>query len=168
MREAMIAFLAFLGCISVGCHHNVAHNGCGHSCGSCNGGCNSCGSCGLNGGGGLASRPGRHGDGKGLLHGGMHGDGHGLLHGGMHDGHGLRHGGMQGDGQGLLHGGRHGDGHGLGLRSGAPQHVARMPHGPNAEMMGPPGPPTGTYAYPYYTVRAPRDFLLNNPPSIGP
>jgi hypothetical protein len=31
-----------------------------------------------------------------------------------------------------------------------------------------PGPPTGQTAYPYYTVRGPRDFLLNNPPSIGP
>jgi hypothetical protein len=24
-----------------------------------------------------------------------------------------------------------------------------------------------TYAYPYYTTRAPRDFLMDNPPSIG-
>lgn len=31
-----------------------------------------------------------------------------------------------------------------------------------------PGPPTGQTAYPYYTLRGPRDFLLNNPPSIGP
>jgi hypothetical protein len=31
-----------------------------------------------------------------------------------------------------------------------------------------PGPPTGQVAYPYYTVRGPRDFLRNNPPSIGP
>ncbi len=30
-----------------------------------------------------------------------------------------------------------------------------------------PGPPTGTYGYPYYTMRGPRDFLLDNPPSIG-
>jgi hypothetical protein len=33
--------------------------------------------------------------------------------------------------------------------------------------MGPQGPPTGAVAYPYYTVRGPRDFLINNPPSIG-
>jgi hypothetical protein len=33
---------------------------------------------------------------------------------------------------------------------------------------GPNGPPTGQYAYPYYTTRGPRDFLQNNPPSIGP
>ncbi|HEX6963203.1 MAG TPA: hypothetical protein VF175_15155 [Lacipirellula sp.] len=31
-----------------------------------------------------------------------------------------------------------------------------------------PGPPTGQVAYPYYTTRGPRDFLLANPPSIGP
>ena len=31
-----------------------------------------------------------------------------------------------------------------------------------------PSPPVGQVAYPYYTVRGPRDFLRNNPPSIGP
>ena len=31
-----------------------------------------------------------------------------------------------------------------------------------------PGPPTAAYAYPYYTTRGPRDFLQNNPMSIGP
>ncbi len=31
-----------------------------------------------------------------------------------------------------------------------------------------PGPPAGQVAYPYYTVRGPRDFLMANPPSIGP
>lgn len=31
-----------------------------------------------------------------------------------------------------------------------------------------PGPPAAQVAYPYYTHRGPRDFLLNNPPSIGP
>ena len=31
-----------------------------------------------------------------------------------------------------------------------------------------PGPPTGQVAYPYYTVRGPRDFLHPNPPTIGP
>ena len=29
------------------------------------------------------------------------------------------------------------------------------------------GPPAAAYAYPYYTTRAPRDFLMKNPPSIG-
>ena len=37
----------------------------------------------------------------------------------------------------------------------------------HAPQTGPAGPPVGTYAYPYYTVRGPRDFLANNPPSIG-
>ena len=32
---------------------------------------------------------------------------------------------------------------------------------------GPAGPPTAQVAYPYYTTRGPRDFLLDNPPSIG-
>ncbi|KAA5547146.1 hypothetical protein FYK55_01665 [Roseiconus nitratireducens] len=30
-----------------------------------------------------------------------------------------------------------------------------------------PGPPSGQVAYPYYSVRGPRDFLLNDPPTIG-
>lgn len=31
-----------------------------------------------------------------------------------------------------------------------------------------PGPTTAQMGYPYYTVRGPRDFLMANPPSIGP
>lgn len=31
-----------------------------------------------------------------------------------------------------------------------------------------PGPPSGAMAYPYYTVRGPRDFFADNPSSIGP
>jgi hypothetical protein len=31
-----------------------------------------------------------------------------------------------------------------------------------------PGPPIAQTAYPYYTLRGPRDFLMSNPPSIGP
>ncbi|MCA9261366.1 MAG: hypothetical protein KDA61_19255 [Planctomycetales bacterium] len=30
------------------------------------------------------------------------------------------------------------------------------------------GGPVGQVAYPYYTVRGPRDFLMSNPPTIGP
>ncbi len=30
-----------------------------------------------------------------------------------------------------------------------------------------PGPPNASVGYPYYTVRGPRDFLLDNPPTIG-
>jgi hypothetical protein len=49
-------------------------------------------------------------------------------------------------------------------------------HGPG--MLGPcqhdniynfnPGPPVGQTAYPYYTVRGPRDFLQSNPQPLGP
>lgn len=38
-------------------------------------------------------------------------------------------------------------------------------HGPQQAVQG--GPQTGAVAYPYYTHRGPRDFLLDNPPSIG-
>ena len=43
-----------------------------------------------------------------------------------------------------------------------------VPRGVGGTNVGPAGPPTGAVAYPYYTVRAPRDFLDPNPPSIGP
>jgi hypothetical protein len=49
-------------------------------------------------------------------------------------------------------------------------HVPRAPfpnHHPRDGEIGPPGPETAQYAYPYYTVRGPRDFLLDNPPTIG-
>lgn len=32
----------------------------------------------------------------------------------------------------------------------------------------PAGGPAPQVAYPYYTIRGPRDFLVDNPPSIGP
>jgi len=35
------------------------------------------------------------------------------------------------------------------------------------EYVGPQGPPSAAVAYPYYTTRGPRDFLMDNPPSIG-
>lgn len=33
--------------------------------------------------------------------------------------------------------------------------------------IGPAGPPVGTTAYPYYTLHGPRDFLVDDPPSLG-
>jgi len=39
----------------------------------------------------------------------------------------------------------------------------QMPHAGRA----PTGAPVGANAYPYYTTRAPRDFLMKNPPTIG-
>ncbi len=72
--------------------------------------------------------------------------------------HGHRGHGHLGHGGGLLgHGGAGGHG---GHLLGGHHHLAR-------EYMGPPGPPTAQVAYPYYTTRGPRDFLLDNPPSIG-
>ena len=44
--------------------------------------------------------------------------------------------------------------------------AAQVPHG-YAQQMGPPGPATAQVAYPYYTIRGPRDFLVNEPSTIG-
>ena len=38
---------------------------------------------------------------------------------------------------------------------------------PANPMMQQAGPDTAAYAYPYYTVRGPRDYFMKNPPSIG-
>jgi hypothetical protein len=35
-------------------------------------------------------------------------------------------------------------------------------------VVGPMGPPSAHVTYPYYTTRGPRDFLADNPMSIGP
>ena len=45
-------------------------------------------------------------------------------------------------------------------------HVPRLPAGAMRQM-GPAGPPSAAYAYPYYTNRAPRDFLASDPWSVG-
>jgi hypothetical protein len=50
------------------------------------------------------------------------------------------------------------------LATGLCPHAGGYPEAQNFN----PGPPTGQTAYPYYTTRGPRDFLQNNPPSIGP
>ncbi len=135
------------------------------------------GGCGLGGNGlcggcraGLAGL-GNGGSGNGVLGGLGHG---GLGHGGLgHGGLGLGHGGLGlgngGLGNGIGGCGRGGcglGGNGLcggcmaghGLAGGIP-HTAQVPQG-----MGGQSPTT---AYPYYTTRGPRDFLMDNPPSIG-
>lgn len=83
----------------------------------------------------------------------------GCFHHNTHAGHG-----------GGCHNGQCGHGGGLfgllGGRASAEFHETRdWRHNP--PQAGPPGPPTGTYAYPYYTLRGPRDFLDGDPPSIG-
>jgi hypothetical protein len=40
-------------------------------------------------------------------------------------------------------------------------------HGNNNGFVPQQGPPAAQVGYPYYTTRGPRDFLMNNPPSIG-
>jgi hypothetical protein len=55
--------------------------------------------------------------------------------------------------------GPHGGAHGT---PGYPRHMCM-----SREYVGPQGPPTAQVAYPYYTIRGPRDFLIDNPPSIG-
>lgn len=94
-------------------------------------------------------------------------------HGG-HDGHSFAGHGHAGHG----HGGHGHGGHGYGSSSGhggpignylgtpGPTPVGHLPQGYMMDA-GPSGPPTATYGYPYYTTRAPRDFLMDNPPSIG-
>jgi hypothetical protein len=54
---------------------------------------------------------------------------------------------------------------GCGVRNSA-DYVPSIPHNWHRQTQ-PAGPPTGTYAYPYYTVRAPRDFFMDAPSTIG-
>jgi hypothetical protein len=71
-----------------------------------------------------------------------------------------------GNGCGRGCGGRFGSGHqmmdhgypGHGLHARNMHHVFQGPHGPSV----------GQVTYPYYTLRGPRDFLIDNPPSLGP
>jgi hypothetical protein len=48
---------------------------------------------------------------------------------------------------------------------GQPAYVGHLPH--HQSNVGPAGPPSASFAYPYYTTRGPRDFLQANPASIG-
>ena len=60
-------------------------------------------------------------------------------------------------------------GHGQYAGCGARNSADFVPHIPcnYHQATEPAGPATGTYAYPYYTTRAPRDFLLDAPATIG-
>lgn len=118
-----------------------------------------------NGGhGGLGSRLAGAGSGGGLrgalgmgdggLGGRFGGTGHGT---GCHQCGGA---GCHGCIRGLLAHGHGGLGHGRGMIP----HTTQPPYGADGDGMGQQAP---TYAYPYYTARAPRDFLTDNPPSIG-
>ncbi len=144
---------------------------CGRSAGGrCNGSCG--GNCGRAGSGGLLSGRtggcGRCGQNCGGLCGGGFGACNGSCGGnclacrGGLGGLGCGRNGC-GLGGGLCHSCRHGHGHGHGPHDnpyGGVPHTAAVPHGAG-------GPAYPTYSYPYYTIRGPRDFFTNNPPSIG-
>lgn len=149
-RWLMIGSLAVLLVGSTGCLHHNVRSGCS-SCESCgNGNCGTCstGNC----GNGACGDCGNGACGNGVM---------GRL-GGLYAGcgDGCRNGcvaGPLGWQQGGLNYSSHLQapvcGHGAG------QILANRPFTP--------GPPSAQVAYPYYTVRGPRDFLLDNPPSIG-
>ncbi|HMO14273.1 MAG TPA: hypothetical protein PKD64_01375 [Pirellulaceae bacterium] len=89
---------------------------------------------------------------------------------GDHSGHGSGIGlvgGWNGCGpNGCGHGGHaHGWGRGGLLGRRAHPYGGAKPHTP--DFQGPHGNPAPQYAYPYYTTRGPRDFLMKNPPTIG-
>ena len=74
------------------------------------------------------------------------------------------------DGCGLVGGAKCRDGRfSLFRRNGSPHpYGGELPHtGAPADSSVLGGGPAPTYAYPYYTTRGPRDFLMMNPPSIG-
>ncbi len=180
-RWLWMASIAMVLTTTTGClrHHTRGDCQPGH-CNACSS-CNACGSCGNGQGGllsGLAGGCGRTGCTPGPIgwqQGGLNYSGHLCPpHGGTagHPGHlGIgqaNHGNPYGQAPGapgVRHGGLHGalghGGMGAALMPGhaAAQQLQSQPFNP--------GPPTGTVTYPYYTHRGPRDFLLDNPPTIG-
>ncbi len=128
---------------------NVA--GCS-SCGqNCGGNCGNGGLLGARMGGGMMA-------GNGIA-------GNGMVGNGMLSGFGNRMGtcgpgcrgcGGRGCGLGMRRGGGPGEQHPYG---------GQIPH--TDGFGGPHGPISPTYAYPYYTTRGPRDFFMDNPPTIG-
>jgi hypothetical protein len=57
----------------------------------------------------------------------------------------------------------------LGWQRGGTDYGNHIDHSryPQHAQAAPGGPQGATVAYPYYTVRGPRDFLADNPPTIG-
>ena len=148
-RWLWIGSLAGLLVVSTGCLRHQTRGGC--STGNCNSGaCNteacSSGAC------STGTCPNGTCGGKGLL---------GKLNGG-----GCNHcvGGRTGCVAGPLGWQQGGHDYSSHLQPGALGH--RASHAITSQPFTP-GPPTGQVAYPYYTVRGPRDFLQNDPPTIG-
>jgi hypothetical protein len=162
-----VCSVAFLLVASTGCLHHGVRGGCnscgpaGHascqsgscgqcSTGSCGGSCgevSSCGSCRGGGRVGILNRVRNRVAGCG----GACGGACGAVPMGWQQG-GLNYGSHLGSGL-LGHGGTGLMGHGAGAQ------LDSQPFNP--------GPPTAQVAYPYYTHRGPRDFLVDNPPTIG-
>lgn len=57
--------------------------------------------------------------------------------------------------------------HGGGARMADGLMSGRYARNASSEVVEDPGPAAAAVAYPYYTMRGPRDFLINNPPTIG-
>jgi hypothetical protein len=162
-RWLLIGSLAALLVGSTGCLHNNVRSGC--SSGQCASGgyetgCAGCGSSDCGGGCGGSSQCGAGCDGncgnagckKGLL--GRMGGLCGMCKGG----------GCRACTPGPLGFGQGGHDYSSHLQPGLLGHHA----GQNLNNRPfTPGPPTGQVGYPYYTVRGPRDFLVDNPPTIG-
>jgi hypothetical protein len=98
-------------------------------------------------------------------HGG-YGGGYGGCYSGACGGFGHGGHGRFGYGGHGAYGGAHQRGGHYGPMGGA-HRTPGYPYAHHREYQGPQGPPTAQVAYPYYTTRGPRDFLLDNPPSIG-
>lgn len=155
-RLLWIASIAFLFAGTTGCLHHNTRGGCNTgNCGTC-----STGNCGKHGGG-LLGKLGGHGGSCATcgVHAGRTGCQPGPL--GWQQG-GLNYSSHLAPGCGAANSSGH---HAGGIASHlAPGHAAAQQL--QSQPFNP-GPPTGTVAYPYYTHRGPRDFLLDNPPSIG-
>ncbi len=169
-RWLWIASIAVVMSSTTGClrHNTRCNNGCqqcntrgggllGKLAGGCNGDCN--------GGCRTGCVPGP----IGWQQGGLNYSGHLCPHGGT-AGHCATcgPGGMGGAGGMGGMGGAGGIGGGQvmqGLHNGSYSGMQGLHNGAQQQIN--PGPPTGAVAYPYYTHRGPRDFLLDNPPSIG-
>lgn len=162
-RLFAVCGVALLIAASTGCLHHQTRGGCGGTCNTCPpaGGCESCGGCAepvgvfgrLRGGACGATACGNGACGNGACGGGS------CLGGGACGG-GCRPGCVAGP-LGWQQGGVNYSGHlqpGL-LGHGAGARLNQTPFTP--------GPPTAQTAYPYYTVRGPRDFFVDNPPTIG-
>jgi len=151
-RLILIASAAFLLASTTGCLHHNTRGGC--KSGNCGNMC-STGNCGK-GSGGLLGKLGSGGCSTCGIGAGRNGCVPSPL-GWQQGGH--NYSGNLGPGHGQPGQGQPGHGGYLAPGHRAAQQIQSQPFNP--------GPPTGTVAYPYYTHRGPRDFLLDNPPTIG-